>query len=183
MIIVFAWATFLLYWVISAPGRNFKEKLPNLVLALALLIAVTGIFLLLSAGGVSENLNLVIWQETLFVGLCADVVVLLSLYVLIWARRILGSNWSSNVSAKRSIRLVQNGPYAYVRHPIYTGLIGIVLGTSIAYGHLMGILIFLLCTIGLYIKALREESVLTGKFHSDYLAYKARTKALIPFLL
>jgi protein-S-isoprenylcysteine O-methyltransferase Ste14 len=181
--IAFAWAGFLLYWVISAPGSNLREKIWNWTLTLVLLIAAIGLFILIGGGSIPDNLNPVLWHDTLPVGLCADVVVLLGVFVLIWARRTLGSNWSAIVSTKRDTELVQSGPYAHVRHPIYTGFIGAVFGTAIAYGRLIGILIFAICTAGLYVKSLREESVLTKKFQENYLAYKAKTKTLIPFIL
>jgi len=146
-------------------------------------MAVIGLFLLLSFGSIPDYVNPLLWHHTLLVGIFADAVVLAGLLILIWARRALGTNWNSTAVAKEDIDLVQTGPYAFVRHPIYSGFLAVVAGTAIAYGHLAGVLIFVTCTAGLYFKALKEEALLTEKFHDAYTRYKAKTKAIVPFLL
>jgi protein-S-isoprenylcysteine O-methyltransferase Ste14 len=79
--------------------------------------------------------------------------------------------------------LVQVGPYVYVRHPIYSGFLIMVLGTALAYGRLVGIVILGISIAGLTLKALKEESLLTKQFGDRYVEYKSRTKAMIPYLL
>jgi protein-S-isoprenylcysteine O-methyltransferase Ste14 len=181
--IAIAWAAFLLYWIISSPGNSFKIKFANLLLTIALALVVFGLFLFIAGGYFPENVNLSFWPSTLPVGLLADLVALVSLVILIWSRRTLGANWSANVRTKRIVELVQSGPYAYVRHPIYTGVIGLVFATAVAYGHLIGVLIWAVCTVGFYVKSLKEDLVLADKFKNEYLEYKAKTKALFPFIL
>ena len=178
-----AWAAFLVYWIISAPGGSFKIKVANLLLTIALAAAVFGLFLFIASGYFPENVNPSLWRSTLPVGLLADLVAFVSLAFLIWSRRTLGANWSANVRTKRIVELVQSGPYAYVRHPIYTGVIGLVFATAVAYGHLIGVLIWAVCTVAFYVKSLKEDVVLAGKFKNEYLEYKVKTKALFPFIL
>lgn len=175
--IAFAWAGFIVYWIISAPRKR------NVVLGLTLFAAVACLFFLLGSGSVPDDANPVLWKGTLPVALCADAVVLMGLSLLIWARRTLGANWSAAVRKNGDTELVRRGPYAFVRHPIYTGFVALVLGTAAAYGRLIGVLVLAMCCVGLYLKALREESVLKEKFQGAYLEYTAKTKMIIPFIL
>lgn len=183
LLIALGWIAFLLYWIISAPGKNLRLRVMNSALTLALSVAVAGLFFLMGTGNIPESVNPALWQDSLPVGLCADFLVLVSLFILIWSRRTLGSNWSAQVRNERATELVTSGPYAFVRHPIYTGFIGLVLGTAIAYGRFAGILIWVVFTVGLYVKSQKEESVLMNKFKDEYATYRAKTKALFPFLL
>ncbi len=183
LIVALAWAGFLLYWVFSAAGKNTRDRIPNLLRTIALLSAVAALFLIVSLGGIPDDLNPALWHSNVPIGLCADAVVIMSLIILIWSRRTLGLNWSANVRTDKATELVQSGPYAYVRHPIYTGVIGIVLGTIIAYGRLVGVLIWAACVVGLYLKSTKEDSVMSDKFKGEYRDYKSKTKALFPFIL
>ncbi len=100
----------------------------------------------------------------------------------IWARLLLGTNWSSSVTVKESHELVRRGPYAIVRHPIYTGLLLAILGTAIAWGELRGFVALILAIIGWRLKSLVEESFMMDEFGSEYARYKRQVKALIPFV-
>jgi len=100
----------------------------------------------------------------------------------VWARRHLGRNWSAIVTLKEGHELVTSGPYALVRHPIYTGLLFGFLGSAIALGRWRGLLAVAL----FYVTALRkyriEEHWMRERFGSAYDAYRARVKAIVPFL-
>jgi protein-S-isoprenylcysteine O-methyltransferase Ste14 len=58
----------------------------------------------------------------------------------IWARYLLGTNWSGTVQLKRDHELIQRGPYRVVRHPIYTGLLLLFLGNALEVGEWRGLL-------------------------------------------
>ncbi len=100
----------------------------------------------------------------------------------IWARFILGGNWSAAVTLKRDHTLICSGPYAIVRHPIYTGLLLAALGTAIAFGDLRGFLAPPLLAFAWHRKSLVEEEFMRTQFGPAYTAYAARVKALIPFV-
>lgn len=100
----------------------------------------------------------------------------------IWARLLLGTNWSSTVTLKENHQLVRSGPYAIVRHPIYSGLLLAILGTAIAWGEVRGLLALILAIIGWRLKFRVEESFMMGQFGSEYAQYKREVKALIPFV-
>jgi protein-S-isoprenylcysteine O-methyltransferase Ste14 len=75
------------------------------------------------------------------------------------------------------------GPYATVRHPIYTGILVMVVATVIVYGHVAGIIALPFVFWGLWIKLRYEEKLMLQKFSDQYAAYQRRVKRLIPFIL
>ena len=100
----------------------------------------------------------------------------------VWARLTLGRNWSSAVTLKLDHELVRRGPYGLVRHPIYTGLLAMVLGTAIVDGHLAGVLAVALFFAGVWVKARQEETLMLNEFPNEYPAYRQRVKRSIPRL-
>jgi protein-S-isoprenylcysteine O-methyltransferase Ste14 len=110
-------------------------------------------------------------------------VMLAGLLLTWWARLHLGPLWSSAISRKHDHRIVDTGPYAFVRHPIYTGLITALLATSAAEATVTAILGAALIAFGLWLKAHSEERFLAAELGSDaYGSYCRRVPMLIPFL-
>jgi protein-S-isoprenylcysteine O-methyltransferase Ste14 len=101
----------------------------------------------------------------------------------IWARVILGRNWSSVVQVKQDHELIQQGPYAVVRHPIYTGLLLAFLGSAIIAGDVRGLVGVAIVFASFWIKLRLEERWMGEQFGQAYADYRRRTKALIPGLL
>ena len=101
----------------------------------------------------------------------------------IWARAFLGRNWSAIVTIKENHQMIQSGPYAVVRHPIYSGFLLALLGTALALGEVRGLMAFALAFVGWWFKSRLEEKFMEQKFGAEYAAYKQRVKALIPFIL
>jgi protein-S-isoprenylcysteine O-methyltransferase Ste14 len=99
-----------------------------------------------------------------------------------WARHYLGTNWSATVSVKKNHELITSGPYQFVRHPIYTGLIIAFIGTAMAQGELRSLLAPLIVIAAFRRKWLHEERWMLETFGEQYIAYKIRVPALIPFL-
>ena len=101
----------------------------------------------------------------------------------VWARAILGSNWSSRVTIKQDHQLVLRGPYAFVRHPIYTGTLVSLLGTAVVYGEALCFAGLLICGVGLWLKLQTEEHFMMQQFGEQYAQYRQRVRALVPFVL
>ncbi len=100
-----------------------------------------------------------------------------------WGRIHLGRFWSNAITHKEGHRVIDTGPYALVRHPIYTGLITGMLATGIAVGTISAMLGSVLISIGMWQKARMEEGFLTTELGADaYGAYCRRVPMLIPFL-
>ncbi len=182
-IIALAWAAFLLYWGISAIGTSPSKKRRNWAAVTFMSIAAVGMFLLLRFASIPKDFNYLLWQRRLPLSIVALAIVLTGLFVLVWARRTLGSNWNPNVDTKEWQALVQKGPYSKVRHPIYSGFLTMVLGSALAYGRLLGLTILVAFAVGFCIKALREESMLTRRYGSAYREYQAKTKAFLPYIV
>lgn len=99
-----------------------------------------------------------------------------------WARIHLGSLWSSTVTRKEGHRIVDTGPYAIVRHPIYTGIITALIATTLARGTSLAIVGAGLIILGLWMKARLEEQFLRRELGENaYDAYRRRVPMLVPF--
>lgn len=101
----------------------------------------------------------------------------------IWARLILGANWSGVVTVKEGHTLVRRGPYRLVRHPIYTGLLTAVAGTALTHGSIRGILALPIVALGFWLKTLTEERFMVEEFGEEYLRYQREVRAVVPFVL
>jgi protein-S-isoprenylcysteine O-methyltransferase Ste14 len=100
----------------------------------------------------------------------------------IWARATLGSNWSSMVTVKQDHELILRGPYAVVRHPIYSGLLLALTGTAIAVGEIRAFIGLGLAFIGFLLKSAAEERFMREEFSTEYALYCQRVRRLIPFV-
>jgi protein-S-isoprenylcysteine O-methyltransferase Ste14 len=99
-----------------------------------------------------------------------------------WARLHLGALWSGTVTRKQDHRVIDTGPYRFVRHPIYTGLITSAFATASAAGYWEMLAGACLIMLGFWLKARLEESFLIeGLGEAEYAAYRARVPMLIPF--
>ena len=100
----------------------------------------------------------------------------------IWARFYIGQNWSSAVTIKVDHQLIRTGPYAWVRHPIYSGLILAMIGTAIARREPRGFFSVVLLWLGFWIKSRMEEKFMRKTFGPEYEDYSRSTGTLIPRL-
>ncbi len=176
------WIAWLVYWVIMAfATKRTVERRGFIGYRLVTLILVAG---WVTVGGllhVSSQSQL--WQTTFALGVVSDCIVLVGAAFTVWARITLGRNWSAEVTFKQDHELIESGPYALARHPIYTGIIVMALGTAINYGRAIGFALFFSLCGGLWWKARQEERIMSGHFPAAYAEYKARVRAIVPFLL
>ena len=128
-------------------------------------------------------MNLVVTPTALWAQVTSDVVCVLGLFVTIWARRTLAGNWSSDVTFKKDHELIRRGPYRFVRHPIYTGLLIMCLGTAIEIARVRSWLAVPLMAAAFWIKLRQEERLMLSHFPDEYRAYQKEVKALVPFVV
>jgi protein-S-isoprenylcysteine O-methyltransferase Ste14 len=179
------WIAFLLYWRIKAAGTKTTQRsepdAADIVRALVFLIVIV----LLSL----PRIRLLPW---LYRPLCTSdiwsfsigaAVTVMGLLFAVWARQYLASNWSSAVTIKQGHELITTGPYAMVRHPIYTGILTGFIGTAIALGQVRGVIGFVLIFIVLWAKLRKEEEWMRSQFGETYATYADQTTALVPYLL
>lgn len=169
------WLIFWAYWLLSATGakasvrgRGWRPLAGISVLAVVLLTRVI-------KGG-----TFVVHSPVL--GAIGAVVFVCGLGLAVWARVYLGSNWGMPMSQRIEPELITSGPYRFVRHPIYTGLLLGLLGTTLAT-NLLGLIVVALLSVYFYYSAKVEERNLTAAFPTAYPEYRASTKMLIPFVL
>jgi protein-S-isoprenylcysteine O-methyltransferase Ste14 len=176
------WIAWVVYWVLMAfPTKRTVERRGFIEYRLVAGIVIVG---LVAAGRllhVSSQLRL--WQTPLTVGVVTDCIVVAGVAFSVWARITLGRNWSAEVTFKQDHELIESGPYALARHPIYTGLIVMALGTAINYGRVIGFGLLVSLCGGLWWKARQEERIMSRHFPDDYAEYKTRVRAIIPFVL
>src|ERR1700682_3916431 len=90
----------------------------------------------------------------------------------VWARMFLGKNWSAPVTIKQDHEIIRRGPYALVRHPIYSGFLLGMLGTAIAIGEVRGLLAVALAFLGWWMKLQTEERFMMDQFGAQYVQYR-----------
>jgi protein-S-isoprenylcysteine O-methyltransferase Ste14 len=176
------WGVFIAFWILTAfsvKRTKTQQPLHHRLLYLVLTVVAA---VLVNASARVIDWNRDVFRHTLGTGILADFLVLLGLFIAIWARVTLGGNWSAKVTLKENHELIQRGPYRVVRHPIYSGLLVMILGTAILVGQVGGFIVLLFCFFGFWVKFRREEKLLT-KHLPGYSEYMRRTKALVPFLL
>ncbi len=111
---------------------------------------------------------------------------LISLTFVLWARRTLGRFWGVSTSSQVRLlddhELIQSGPYAFVRHPMYSGWWACLLGLTLRYPVWAMLLMFVFSLLSFFGRARREEAVLAQRFGSEWTEYRRRTKFILPFL-
>lgn len=176
-----AWWTWAAYWYASSFSTRTSKRRQGRGARLFYLAQMLLSFALLAwpALGVGWlGTRIVPRTEALFViGAC---MLIGGLGFAIWARIHLGQYWSGNVTLKAGHRLIRTGPYAIVRHPIYTGLLLAMLGTAVAVDEYRGVLAMVIALQAHIRKLYLEEKWLTEEFRAEYDAYRRDVKALVP---
>ena len=98
----------------------------------------------------------------------------------VWARMLLGRNWSAAVTTKVDHQLICSGPYRFVRHPIYSALLGAYGSIAVVSGEVHAVVGFVLICVAYWRKIRLEEQVLGSLFGDAYIQYRERVSAVIP---
>jgi protein-S-isoprenylcysteine O-methyltransferase Ste14 len=106
----------------------------------------------------------------------------LGLSLAIWARRALGSNWSGEISIKVEHQSIRSGPYRRLRHPIYTGLLAMYVGTAVVTGTGLAVVGVAMAGFAYWRKIRLAEKSLDSAFGAEYENYRRATWALVPGL-
>jgi protein-S-isoprenylcysteine O-methyltransferase Ste14 len=107
-------------------------------------------------------------------------ITILGLGFAVWARFVIGRNWGGLITVQQDHKLMRNGPYGIVRHPIYSGFMLATLGTAIIVGQIGGLISVALIVISWGYKARLEETLMVEQFGAEYEDYRRHVKALIP---
>jgi protein-S-isoprenylcysteine O-methyltransferase Ste14 len=175
-----AWAAY--WWLLSArvKGSVRRESLASrLTHILPLVVAAS---LLAGPNARWHPLDAQILPRTEATFWAGAVLTVAGLLFAIRARHYIGANWSASVTIKESHELVTGGPYALVRHPIYTGLLLAFAGTAVAIGQWRGVVAVVIALVAIVHKLRIEERWMLEQFGDGYRAYQARVPRLVPFV-
>jgi protein-S-isoprenylcysteine O-methyltransferase Ste14 len=124
------------------------------------------------------------WRAQYFVVAIIVLVVFASLIFVTAAVRTLGKQWSLQARVLEHHELIRRGPYRIVRHPIYTGMFGMLIASTLAHGHWLGLVIAsLVYYLGTVMRIRSEEKLLREQFGSEYEEYAREVPAFIPIRL
>jgi protein-S-isoprenylcysteine O-methyltransferase Ste14 len=175
------WTIFLVIWLIGwLRTKQTQERAPlgfRLSYQAPLIIGA-----LLMA---TDNLPLgqLYWRfvpRTPIVEVLALAISVAGITLAIWARFYIGQNWSSAVTIKVGHELIRSGPYHWVRHPIYSGILLALFGMALARGKVVGLIALFFFWLGFRIKSRMEEQFMEKTFGEEYIQYSRLTGALIP---
>ena len=182
-IVFWTWMIFIAYWIFNAMKVKAVAERQDWRASLVYKLPTLAGAIFLWRQKWPEPLNLVLTPQNDLTAVLGALLCVAGLLVAIWARRTLAGNWSSNVTFKQGHELIKNGPYRFVRHPIYTGLLLMCLGTALAGGRLHSWLGLVFMFIGFWIKLKGEEALMMRHFPDQYPAYRQQVKAVVPFIL
>jgi protein-S-isoprenylcysteine O-methyltransferase Ste14 len=176
LVFTVAWAAFWIYWLIAAFSMKRGRTAWSRELRIRAAIAVLAILLIRVGAFRGHSINSNPWRAGIGLVLFAA-----GLGFAIWARLHIGRNWGTPMSQKDEPELVSSGPYRFVRHPIYSGILIAGVGTAVALSWTWLIAVALAGIYFIY-SAFVEERNLTKQFPETYPAYKRSTKMLVPFI-
>ncbi|WP_439894007.1 methyltransferase family protein (plasmid) [Ralstonia sp. 25C] len=182
--IVVPWLAWLAYWIHAAPGTKdtvrMERRLSRTLQSIPLIVGSALIVLPLSLFGLARGTS----AEPVFGVLqwSGLAVVVAGLLFSVWGRVHLGTNWSVSVTLKDDHELVRSGPYALVRHPIYSGCLAALAGAAMIRGEWFAGLGLVLIFLSLAYKVRLEERWLSEHFGEPYRAYRRQVRALVPGL-
>jgi protein-S-isoprenylcysteine O-methyltransferase Ste14 len=182
LILGYIWLAFVVVWAVAALTAKRTLQKPwlhswwaRIVIAILVLVAVRGNVI---HGHSRSFISGVIVNPAL--NIAGLVLAALGIGLAIWARLYLGRNWGMPMSVKENAELITTGPYAYVRNPIYAGIMLAALGSALIDWWWA---VFLACAVAYFAYSAKvEDRILLRAFPDTYPAYKRRTKSLIPFI-
>ena len=180
LLIPLLWLAWIAYWVIASRAAKATVRSESRASRLShhLPLFAGALMMAVPFGGVLGERFVPAtpaWQWLAVVVLAAG------LGLAVFARVWLAGNWSATVTVKQGHELIRSGPYAYVRHPIYSGLLLALLGSALAVGEWRALVGLALFVVAFARKLTIEERFMANEFGEAYARYRAEVKALIPF--
>lgn len=182
------WWVFMIVWILKA--RNNKQsvhKQPAAERRAYMVPMVTGIIVSTGFprifGPPVDIMGKLLWAPNPAMFIASAAFSVLGLALALWARNALGRNWSYQVTLKADHELVTAGPYASIRHPIYTAVILLFMGIMLLVPSICAVIGTGLVVWSCWVKLRQEEKLMLKQFPDSYPTYMARTKRLVPGLV
>jgi protein-S-isoprenylcysteine O-methyltransferase Ste14 len=171
------WLAMGIYWEVAASKVAAEKRSESRASRLVHVVLMQGGMLLelVPITGLGRFMPPIVWVMTL-----GAVVATLGTIVAIWSRRTLGRNWSGKITIKVDHQLIRSGPYRWVRHPIYTGILMMSTGTVLAVGTWLALLGWAMIGFAYARKMRLEEANLRVAFGADYEVYSRESRLLVP---
>lgn len=173
------WLTMSVYWVIKAKTNSQTSFVSEISSISKLIFSALIIYLPLLTGG---WLARPLFQINIGINIIGVILCGIGVGFAIWARHVLGKNWSGKVMIQKEHALIIEGPYSVTRNPQYTGGILAFFGTALILGQVFGFIWSIFLMLGLIWKAKQEEKVLENKFPNEYKEYRRKVKMIIPYI-
>lgn len=182
-ILEWTWVTFGAYWlIVSRRGKAAQTSESPVYRILRLLLLVITFTLLFEQWTAVGFLGRNFLPRTQSLSYSGFGLALAGLAIAMWARISLGEYWSDQIALKVDHQLVRTGPYARMRHPIYSGVLLGVAGGALLVDEWRGVLAFLLLLTNYIVKAKREDKILSGAFPTEFTSHKKSAGFLLPRL-
>ena len=177
------WGAWVASWLAAAfwAGRTQRRAGMSIELPYRILL---GVGILLMTPWMARHLGVApLWSPGAIGSYLLAATALAGLVLTWWARIHLGRLWSGAITRKQGHRIVDSGPYALVRHPIYTGLIAAIVASALAEATATALGGAALIVLSFWVKARAEERFLSGELGADaYEPYRRRVPMLVPRL-
>lgn len=175
------WVVFVLYWLVTALKTRPSERSESFLSRYGvMLIVVAGFVLMLDRDARIGVLGRRFLPRSFATTITGIVLEWAGVALALWARYHLGQNWSGRVTIKQGHELIRTGPYAHLRHPIYSGLLLALVGASLQTAQWRELLGIALVLIGFTLKARREEGMLRAQFGASFQEHCEHTGFLLP---
>jgi protein-S-isoprenylcysteine O-methyltransferase Ste14 len=175
------WITWIASWLLAAFWANRTEKRAITWETMIYRVAILAGAVLLTPWAMHKLHLRMLWHVGFDGAYALAGLTALGLLFTWWARIHLGRLWSGSITRKEDHRVIDTGPYALVRHPIYSGMIFALFATAIAQATISGLAGAALIAFGFWVKARIEERFLTAELGADaYGAYRRRVPMLVP---
>jgi protein-S-isoprenylcysteine O-methyltransferase Ste14 len=176
-----SWLLFGGYWFFAALRTKKPAKTESAGRRFGhILIMAVGFFALDGSTFRFGVLNRRFLPDESWIAWLGAVLTLVGVLFAIWARYTIGREWSGEVQIKENHQLIRSGPYAHIRHPIYTGILLALAGTAVTVGEYRAILGVTLFLIGFVRKAKNEESFLASEFGPAFDEHRRHTGFFLP---
>lgn len=177
------WIIFVAYWAMGAlKTRRTERKEPFASRYGVLFLEIIGFALLFMDEAEIGVLGQRVFHRTYLVAATGVTLTWAGIALALWARWHLGQYWSARITIKEDHKLISTGPYARLRHPIYSGLDLAAIGSALAIDQWRCVAGVCLIILGYVIKARREEVMLAVQFGADFQEHCRHTGFLFPRL-